>query len=451
MPTQEEDLEQQRLDALRAAIRGDDSTEIQAILEPCHPAEIALLLESLQSSRRERVWNELNPDLLREVLAEVDDSVRIARLRDMAPDELALVAHDLPADDAVDILQDLPDDVMDVVLRTLDEQDRERLSSVLAFAEDSAGGLMNLDVIKVRPDVTVAVVLRYLRRRGQIPRGTNRVMVVDREGRFEGMVRLADLLTNATTVIVSSLIIRDTEAILVDTPVHDVAKLFEQRDLISAPVVDEDNRLLGRITVDDVVDVIRDEGERPLMNLAGLDEEDDIFASVAVTAKRRALWLGLNLATALLAAWVIGLFEATIERVVALAVLMPVVASMGGIAGTQTLTVAIRGMALGHLGSRNARVFFAKETMVGLFNGVLWALLVAVIAGAWFSDMQLGSVVASALILNLIIAAMVGATLPLVLRRLSIDPALAGGVILTMVTDVVGFSLILGLGSILLV
>ncbi|MEM7254593.1 MAG: magnesium transporter, partial [Pseudomonadota bacterium] len=381
MATPELEIEQERLDALRVAIRRDDSLGIQGVLSRCHPAEIALLIESTPSGDRGRIWFELEPDVHREVLAEVDDVVRAARLRSMAPSELASVAHDLPADDAADILQDLPESLIQTVLDSLDEQDRARLASVLAYPEDTAGGLMNLDVVTVRGDVTVEVVLRYLRRRGTIPRGTNRVMVVDRDNRFEGMVRLADFLTSEETKRVGELLIRDTEAIPVTMSARDVAKLFEQRDLISAPVVDDRNHLLGRITIDDVVDVIRDEGERPLMHLAGLDEEDDIFASVRITTARRALWLGLNLATALLAAWVIGFFEATIEKVVALAVLMPVVASMGGIAGTQTLTVAIRGMALGHLGRRNARLFLGNEILVGVLNGLLWSALVAVIAG----------------------------------------------------------------------
>ena len=309
---------------------------------------------------------------------------------------------------------------------------------------------MNRDAISVRADVTVEVVQRYLRRLGDIPPATNRLMVVDREGRLLGTIRLADLLTRDAGESVESFLLDDVAPIAADLPANEVSKLFERRDYISAPIVDEEGRLLGRITVDDVVDVIRDEEERSFMQMAGLDEEDDLFGPIAAAARRRLVWLGTNLATALVAAWVIGRFDETIEQVVALAILMPVVASMGGIAGTQTLTIAIRGIALGQLGFHNARALVGKELMVGAINGVVWAAVVAAIAALWFGDPWLGAVVAAALLLNTLVAALAGASLPLLLRRISVDPALAGGVVLTTITDVVGFAAILGLGALAL-
>jgi magnesium transporter len=321
---------------------------------------------------------------------------------------------------------------------------------VLVYPEDTAGGLMNVDVLTVRADVSLETVIRYLRLRGEIPEKTNRLFVVDRDDVYVGMLRLADLLISDPDDTVETHMIDEHEAIPATMASHEVARLFEQRNLISAPVVDEAGRLIGRITIDDVVDVIRDEGDQAFMRMAGLHGEDDLFASVLATSRRRMLWLGVNLATALLAAWVIGLFEATIEKVVALAVLMPVVASMGGIAGSQTLTIIIRGMALGQVGRSNATWLLSREMMVGFINSIIWALVVALIAAYWFAQPGLGVIVAVALIINLVIAAIAGTLLPLVMRKMLIDPALAGGVVLTTVTDVVGFFTFLGLGAMFL-
>ena len=447
----DEDRHQENLRRLNDALEREAISEVYALVRELHPADAALLLESLPEGERDIVWSQLDPLSVAEVLAEADDAVRASHMRHMAPQALAAVAQEVDPDDAADILQDLPEPVADEVLQAMDEQHRERLEAVLAYPEDTAGGLMNVDVLTVRADVTLETVLRYLRRRGEIPERTNRLFVVDRENAYVGMLRLADLLISDPDDSVELHIIDERDPILATMASHEVARLFEQRNLISAPVVDEAGKLIGRITVDDVVDVIRDEGEQALMRMAGLDEEDDIFAPVLITSRRRMLWLGVNLATALLAAWVIGLFEATIEKVVALAVLMPVVASMGGIAGSQTLTIVIRGMALGQVGSSNAGWLLNREMMVGFINSLLWALVVALVATYWFGWPALGVIVAIALIVNLVIGAIAGTVLPLVMRRLMIDPALAGGVVLTTVTDVVGFVTFLGLGALFLV
>jgi magnesium transporter len=447
----DEDRHQENLRRLNDALEHEAISEVYALVRELHPADVALLLESLPESERDVVWSQLDAVSVAEVLAEADDAIRASHMRHMGPQALAAVAQEVDPDDAADILQDLPEPVADEVLQAMDEQHRQRLEAVLAYPEDTAGGLMNVDVLTVRADVSLETVLRYLRRRGEIPERTNRLFVVDRENSYVGMLRLADLLICAPDDSVASHIIDERDPIPATMASRDVARLFEQRNLISAPVVDETGRLIGRITVDDVVDVIRDEGEQTLMRMAGLDEEHDIFAPVLVTSRQRMLWLGVNLATALLAAWVIGLFEATIEKVVALAILMPVVASMGGIAGSQTLTIVIRGMALGQVGRSNARWLLNREVMVGFINSLLWALVVALVATYWFGWPALGVIVAIALVVNLVIAAIAGTLLPLVMRRLMIDPALAGGVVLTTVTDVVGFVTFLGLGALFLV
>ena len=446
----DKDPRQDNLRRLNDALEREAISEVYALVRELHPADIALLLESVPEGERDIVWSQLDPASVGEVLAEADDAIRASHMRQMAPQALAAVAQEVDPDDAADILQDLPEPVADEVLQAMDEQHRVRLESVLAYPEDTAGGLMNVDVLTVRADVTLETVLRYLRRRGEIPERTNRLFVVGRDSEYLGMLRLADLLIRDPEDSVDAHIIRERDAIPATMASREVARLFEQRNLISAPVIDGAGVLIGRITIDDVVDVIRDEGEQALMRMAGLDEEDDIFASVFATSRRRMLWLGVNLATALLASWVIGLFADTIEKVVALAVLMPVVASMGGIAGSQTLTIVIRGMALGQVGQSNAGWLLNREVMVGFINSVLWAFVVAIVATYWFGQPALGVIVAVALVINLVIAAIAGTVLPLIMRRLLIDPALAGGVVLTTITDVVGFMTFLGLGAIFL-
>jgi magnesium transporter len=443
----EDDGRQDHLEAVSEALERESLEDVRELLEELHPAEIAWVLESLPGGQRDLVWAHLDPELQPEVFAETEDAVRTPRMLQMAPEALAAIAQDVDDDDAADILQDLPESVIEEVLRAMDVQDRARLEAILAYPEDTAGGLMNLDVVTIREDVTIEVVVRYLRLRGEIPERTNRLFVVNREGRYQGQVRLADLIISEPEILVTEIMDTGFPGISADMDEAEVARLFEHRNLISAPVVDEEGRLLGRITVDDVVDVIRDEGDASFMRMAGLDEDDDMFAPTLVTSRRRTVWLGINLATALLASWVIGHFEDTIENLVALAVLMPVVASMGGIAGSQTLTVMIRGMALGQVTASNVRWLLTKEILVGLLNSVLWALAVGLIAYAWFGSPGLGVVVGAALVINLVVAAVAGAGIPLILKRLLIDPALAGGVVLTTVTDVVGFLAFLGLGT----
>jgi magnesium transporter len=365
----------------------------------------------------------------------------------MEPHELLAASEGLETDDLADFLQDLPRAVVAEVLNSMSDQDRKRLESVLPYPEDTAGGLMNTDTVTVRPDVTLDVVLRYLRRRGEIPEMTDSLIVVKRDDTYLGLLPINRIVTKDPALTVGEIMTGDVEPIDAMTSDTEVANLFAHRDLVSAPVVNGQGKLLGRITIDDVVDVIRQEADHSLMSMAGLSEEEDLFASVASSSRRRAVWLGVNLATALMASWVIGLFDAAIEKVVALAVLMPIVASMGGIAGSQTLTLVIRGMALGQISKANAWRFFTKEIAVGLVNGLVWALVVGVIAGLWFDNMQIAWILGLAMVVNLITAAVMGTVIPLLLRRLGIDPALAGSVVLTTFTDVVGFMSFLGVAA----
>jgi len=442
-----EDKDQQPLQRLSVALETGSFDAVRDVLADMNAAEIAHLLESLPSEQREVVWDLVPPKVDGEVLAHVNDDVRAALIRDMEVHEIIAATEGLDTDDLADILPDLPDSASREVLRSMSEQDRHRLETVLSYGEDTAGGLMNIDTITVREDVILDVVLRYLRLRGKLPEMTDKLIVVDREDYFRGLLDIGDLVTRQADLRVADVMRSGGRLINVNMPAREVASLFEHHDLVSAPVVDDDNKLVGRITIDDVVDVIRDEGDHTLMGLTGLDEQDDMFAPVVVSARQRGVWLGINLLTALLASAVIGMFEATIQRVVALAVLMPIVASMGGIAGTQTLTLVIRGIALGQVGDTNAWRILGKEMAVGLLNGLAWALIVGVIAALWFEDTQIGFIIAAAIVVNLVVAGVAGATIPLLLRRLGADPALGGGVMVTTVTDVIGFMAFLGLAA----
>ncbi|ROR29750.1 magnesium transporter [Inmirania thermothiophila] len=438
------------LEALTQALETGTLRRVARMLNALPPAEIARLLESLPPPQRAVVWELVDESYDGDVLAELNDEVRATLLEDMEAEEVVAALEGLDPDDLADILQDLPDTVIRQVLASMDQENRRRLEAVLSYPEDTAGGLMNTDTVTVRADVTLDVVLRYLRMRGEIPELTDSLFVVDRNGRYLGVLPLTALLTRDPILTVAEVMEREPEGIPATTPATEVAQLFQHRDLVSAAVVDERGRLLGRITVDDVVDVIREEADQALLSMAGLDEEDDMFAPVPVSYRRRALWLGVNLATAFLASWVVGLFQDTIDQVVALAVLMPIVASMGGIAGSQTLTLAIRGIALGQVSSANAAWLLTKELLVGLLNGMTWAVVVGLIAWFWFDNTQIAAVIAAAIIINLICAAFAGLTIPLALRRMGIDPALAGSMALTTVTDVVGFFAFLGLASLYL-
>jgi magnesium transporter len=441
-----------RIDLMHQVLESGSVRKATRMLNALHPAEVAHVLQSLPQSQRKIVWRMLDEAAEGEVLLYLNDDVRDEILRGMDAAEILAAAEGLDVDDLADLVRDLPARVTTEVLSSLDEQRRERLETALSYPEDSAGALMNPDMVTVRPEVTLDVVLRYLRRRKEgLPEITDNLIVVTRQGRYLGVIYLTDLLTNDPDASVAEIMSLDVQPIPADANAHEVANRFEQLDLISAPVTDAEGQVLGRITVDDVMDLIREEADHQFLGQAGLSEGEDMFAPVLLSARRRALWLGINLLTAFLAAWVIGLFEGTIEKVVALAVLMPVVASMGGIAGTQTLTLAIRGIALGQLSSKNIRWLLSKEMAVAVLNGLLWALVVAGIAWIWFGSTGIAFIIAVAITVNVLAATLSGALLPLLLDRAGIDPALAGGVILTTVSDVVGFLSFLGLATLYLI
>jgi magnesium transporter len=439
-----------RLENLRAALDSGTMRQVGRLLNALNAAEIADLLESLPLAQREIVWELVDAKDEGDVLVEVNDEVRNSLISSMDSEDLVAAAASLDLDDLADLVADLPEAVNREVLRSLDSSDRLRLQAVLQYDEDSAGGLMNPDIITVRADVTVEVVLRYLRMRRAIPLGTDAVFVVNSVGHYLGCLFITRLITSDPDQPVSDIMDVEIPAINATDDAAHVATLFENYDLVSAGVVDERGRLLGRITIDDVVDVIREEASHSVLSMAGLDEDDDMFAPVTVSARRRSIWLGVNLATAFLAAWVAGLFEATLEQVVVLAVLMPVVPSMGGIAGSQTLVLITRGMALGQIERSNARWLLAKELGVALFSSIGWAIVVAIVTTWWFDAWRIGLVIALALAANMLCAALAGFAVPMALKRLRIDPALAGGVVLTTITDVVGLVSFLGLGTLIL-
>ena len=438
------------LDRLSEALDSGTQYQVRHLLNNLSASEIGDLLESLPITRRLAVWEMTDPELEGDVLVEVNDEVRASLIRGTAPEDLVAAVDDLDLDDLADILDDLPDAVTSEVLHSLDRQDRERLARVLSYPEDSAGGLMDPDVLTIRPDVTLDVVLRYLRVRGELPEVFDLLFVIDRQGRYLGSLKLSDLLTRNLASMVSDLM--DTSAITIPVDLHEsqVAMEFEHHDLVTAPVIDADRHLLGWISVDDVVDVIRDEAEHTVLTMAGLDEEDDMFAPTVQTALRRWVWLGVNLITAFVAAFVLYSFEPTLDQIVATAVLFPIVMSMGGIAGTQTLTLMIRGMATGQVSASNTPALLRKELAVGLLNGIVFSIVIAAIAMIWYNDIPLGLVMGTAILLNLLAGALAGALVPVVLKRMSIDPALAGGVVLTTVTDVIGILAFIGLATFIL-
>lgn len=440
-------ITQSHLGKVQALLDSGTFRQVRRMLNGLRPVEIARLIESSPPPSRSVLWELVDKDMSGEVLEELSYDIQSHFLKGMNPEELVELTEGLETDDVVDILQQLPEQVIQEVLEAMSDQDRARVEEVIAFDESTAGGLTNTDTITIRPRFTLDVVLRYLRRHPELPPSTDSLIVVNRKDDYLGILPLSKLLTTDPSVTVREVMVTDTNAIPASMSDKEVAKLFEQHDWVSAPVVNEQGKLLGRITIDDVVDVIREEADHSLMSLAGLDEDEDTFATAARSIPRRAIWLGINLLTAILASSVISIFDATIDKVVALAVLMPIVASMGGVAGSQTLTVVIRGMALGHIGSSNLGWLLSREVRVGLVNGLIWALVMAAIASWWFKDPNIAVILGVAMVINLITAALAGALLPVALKAMKIDPALAGGVTLTTVTDVVGFFAFLGLAT----
>jgi magnesium transporter len=439
----------ERLAQLREALEGGELRHLRRMLHSLHPAEIAGLLESLPQAERGIVWDIVDADDHGEILLHLNDQARSRLIEGMDSEALVAAAEGLEMDDLADLIADLPEAVSGQLVYSMDADNRKRLETVLSYPSDSAGGLMNTDPVTVRPDVTVDVVLRYLRLRGDLPEQTDALFVVDRYQKFLGVLSLAGLVTYDADRVIGNIMDTEIRPLDVELSASHVAQRFENLDLTSAPVVDANGVLVGRITIDDVVDVIRDEAEHNLMSSAGLDEEEDIFSPVLAGAWRRALWLGVKLIAAFIVSWVVGLFQAPLEELVALAVLMPIVPSVGGVAGTQTITVMIRAMALGQVDATNAFYLLRKELAMAVLNGLFWAVIIGAGAVLWFHDWGIGAAIAIAMALNLVCAALSGIVIPLVMRRMGIDPAIAGNTILTTVTDIVGFAVFLGLGGVI--
>ena len=422
--------------------------DIGSLIRDLRSEDLADILESSPPTQRAELWNTFGEDHQSEIIQHVDEDIVRSLLGDKSGEEIATVLEKADGDTTADILQQLPADLIRDTLEAMDAQDRTRVEKLLSYPEDTAGGLMDTDTISVRADITLDVVLRYLRRHSDLPPMTDSIYVVNTSNDFVGVLPLSTLLVSDTSLMVREMMVTETTALRAEMSDHDVAAMFERYDLVSAPVVDEHNKLLGRITVDNVVDVIIDEADHSILGMAGLTEDEDTFAPIWRTARSRAIWLGANLITAFIAASVIDLFKDTIEKVVVLAVLMPIVASMGGVAGSQTLTLVIRNMAQYELSGNNLGWLTRRELAVGTINGFLWAVIVAIVASVVFQDSQLGLIIAAALVINLFVAALSGALLPGFLRSIGIDPAIAGTVVLTTITDVVGFLSFLGLATI---
>ncbi|WP_444997798.1 magnesium transporter [Aliikangiella sp. IMCC44359] len=450
----ENEYSSDQLQRVNEALQNGKFMQVRTMLNELPAADVAHFLESTPPKERDILWRLINTEREGQVLQFLDDEIRNEYAVKMEPAELAAATRDLEIDDQADILGDLPDEMVQEVLASMRVQDRHRIEHVLSYSEDTAGGLMNTNAVTVRPEVTIEVVMRYIRMKGELSKTTDCIYVVDTDDKFIGSVSLSSLLTSQPEQTIDEVLDHEIQPIPISLPDDEVAKLFERRDLISAPVVDENGKLVGRITIDDVVDVIIEDADHSLMSMAGLDENDDTFAPVYTSAKRRAVWLGINLITVMVAVSVIGVFEETIKIVTALAILQPIVPSMGGIAGTQTLTLVIRGLSVGHISSNNFRWLMMKELGVSVLNGILWAIVVGLCVYLWFNFIQysvyapqLSFIIAGAMIINLIVGATVGAMLPMIMTKMNIDPALSGGVVLTTVTDMVGFFSFLGLAT----
>ena len=448
--TTSETTEENLIDTLIEQIRAGEAAALRRRLATLHEAEIADALEAMPGAERRFLWAQVPEHLQADVLSWVDDGVRVALLEGLGEAEAVAAVADMDTPDLAEVVDSVSDELADAIISSLDWDERLLVEERLRYPEDSAGRLMEREWVAVRADVTLEVVSRYLKWRGDLPAHTDGLMVVDREGIYVGKLPVSTLLTRDEELQVGDVMEADADWVLARADQREVAGLFERRDLVSVAVVGADHRLIGRITVDDVIDIIREEAEHQFMHMAGLEEGEDLFAPILASARRRLFWLAVNLATAFLAAWVIGLFEATLDKIVALAVLMPIVASMGGIAGSQTLTLAIRGLALGQISSTNTRWLAIKEIAIAAINGLVWALVVGLIAWGWFGDLRIGLVLGGAMVVNLFAAAAAGLAVPLLLERVGIDPALSGSVILTTVTDVVGFMSFLGLATLFL-
>ncbi|KDM92783.1 magnesium transporter [Photobacterium galatheae] len=447
----EQDQTHQTLQQVNQALERGMFVHVRRMLQDMEPEDIAHLLEACPPKERQILWQLTDPEEQGEILDELSEDVKDGIVARMAPDKLAAVAEGMESDDVAYVLRSLPDRRFQEVLAQMDAADRHRIEQALAYPEESAGGIMSTDFVTIRGDVTADVVLRYLRMKGELPEATDALYVVDEKNVLIGHLSLATLITTQPDVQIIDVMDDPDEAINVEMDDSEVANLFERRNWLSAPVVDANNQLVGRITIDDVVDIIREDAEHSMMSMAGMDDDEDTFAPVMKSARRRSIWLGVNVLAALAAASVSNMFEDTLDKMAAIAVLMTIVPSMGGVAGNQTVALVIRGLAVGHIGDSNTRWLLSKEARVGLINGILWACIIGGVVVLWKGNLVLGGIIAGAMMTNLLIAGIAGVGVPVILKKFNIDPALAGGMALTTITDIVGLSVFLGLATIFII
>ena len=450
LENQDKQNAQQCLLRVNKALESGMFVQARGILEKMPACDVALLLESSPPTNRKVLWNLTDHDLHGEILEELNEDAKDGIIKLMGAANLVAATEGMDTDDLAYILRGIPDTLYQDVLQQMDEQDRHRVEQALGYPEDTAGSMMNTDTVTLRPDVSIDVVLRYLRLKGELPEATDTLYVVNEEDQLIGDVPLSTLLTVDPTLSIAEIMDNKIETLRAEMEEREITKLFERHDWISAPVVDANNRLLGRITIDDVVDIIRENAEHSMMGMAGMDDDEDTFAPIIPSAKRRTVWLAINLIAAFVAASVTNMFEATLEQMATLAILMTIVPSMGGIAGNQTLALVIRGIAVGHIGNSNTKWLIGKEAAVGVLNGIIWAILVAAAVTLWKGDIKIGYIIAGAMFINLSAAGIAGVTIPLLMHKYKIDPALAGGMALTTVTDVIGLFSFLGMATLVL-
>lgn len=424
--------------------------ELQKKLDVLHPADVAYILEALPLDQRLDVWELVKAERDGDILLEVSDAVRQTLIADMDSDELLAAAEQLDTDELADIAHDLPKDVLQDLLEGLDASNRERLQSALSYPEDAVGAIMDFDIVTIREDISLEVALRYLRRIGSLPDHTDKLFVVDRHEVLRGVLPLKRLVVSDLDLGVDEIMADDAVVFHPEDKATDAAKAFERYDLVTAPVVDEHNKLIGRITVDAVMDFIREEAESDMLSLAGLREDEDMFSSVWKAVQNRWTWLAVNLVTAFVASRVIGAFEGSIEKIVALAALMPIVAGIGGNSGNQTITMIVRGLALGQVASHNMKSLLQKELGIALLNGLIWGSVLGVVAYLLYDNVYLGVVMTAAMTLNLLLAAIMGVLIPLLMAKFGKDPAVGSSVLITAMTDSGGFFIFLGLATLVL-
>ena len=423
--------------------------QIKRILSGMHPSEVAHSLESLPPAERKFLWSLIDTQDEGEIIAELHDEIQQELISEISPEELVTIIGDLELDEIVDILQALPEQKTENILSAMSQRDRQRIEEVLEYPEDTAGGLMNTDIISVRPKHSLEVVMRYLRAQRELPKNTDQIFVVSRENKYLGSLPISSILVSDPNLNVRELMETEIQPLEANLDDKDVSRLFEQNDWVSAPVIDDKSRLIGRITIDDVVDVIMEDADQNFLGMAGGAE--DTFAAPARAARSRILWLSINLLTAFIASMTISLFQTTIDKIVYLAILMPIVASMGGVAGTQTLTIMIRGLTLQQINKSNLIWLYKREVAVSVVNGILLSMMVGGITYIWFGDAIIAALICIAMVVNLISSAIAGIFIPIILRKFNQDPAIAGSVVVTTVTDVIGFFSFLGLATFFLI